>query len=471
MTAFDDETAKFAKADNYFVVIDGLTTRYSVFAVQNPAHTYKRLLSIPSSIAQRVYPLEGRSSLGSVSFELEDENGEITDIVSTDAPGAPIPSLINRRARVFAGFRNIDAADYVLVFTGEFYEPPTYSRDQRAWSFTLADLKRPMIKEKIMKNSAVATPTIIVGNFVNIYFALLTGDFANGTFPLISVSGATPTGLDIAPTDINQAGLVAEREDWAWYINMRFEFRAPEKAKTFFEKELFRIFGYPVVETDGRLSFRMYHAPHPADPIKTLGEAKIVNLKDVTQRWDLHLNKIEIQGDFDPDTGNFDTVLASFEDTQDQTDTKEVSERIFQQKGLRSDLNGETIARIWLERILQRVRRPPLAIPIETDFTIRDLQAGEVAEFSHDEVPDTALGTVGVASKRVEITAVATNFQRGTVKVDLLDTAIGNRYRVIAPNSLPDYTSQTAEERAKYLSIADAATDEFSNGDPAHEIL
>lgn len=470
MTAFDDETAKFAKADNYFIVIDGLSTRYSVFAVQNPAHTYKRLLSIPSSIAQRVYPLEGRSSLGSVSFELEDENGEITDIVSTDAPGAPIPSLINRRAQMFAGFRNIDAAEYILVFTGEFYEPPVYSRDERSWKFTLADLKRPTINEKIMKNASSATPTIISGNFVNIYFALLTGDFANVTFP-VTTSGATPTGLGIAATDINQAGLVAEREDWAWYINMRFEFRRPEKAKTFFEKELFIIFGYPIVETDGRLNFRMYHAPHPADPIKTLGKAKIVNLKDVVQRWDLHLNKIEIQGDFDPDTGNFDTVLASFEDTQDQIDTKEVSERTFQLKGLHSDLNGATIARIWLERILQRVRRPPLAIPIETDFTIRDLQAGDVAEFSHDEVPDTALGTVGVVSKRVEITAVATNFKRGTNKVDLLDTAIGNRYRVIAPNTLPDYTSQTADERAKYGSIALAATDEFSNGDPTHETM
>lgn len=471
MTAFDDETAKFAKADNYFVVIDGLTTRYSVFPVQNPANTYKQLLSIPSSVAQRVYPLEGRSSLGSVSFELEDENDEITDIVSTDAPGAPIPSLINRRAQVFAGFRNIDEADYVLVFTGEFYEPPSYSRDTRSWKFTLADLKRPTINEKIMKNASAATPTIIVGNFVNIYFAVLTGDFANGTFPLDSVTGATPTGLGIADTDINQAGLVAERDDWAYYITMRFEFRKPEKAKTFFEKELFRIFGYPVVETDGRLSFRMYHAPHPADPIKALGEAKIVNLKDVVQRWDLHLNKIEIQGDFDPDTGNFDTVLASFEDTQDQADSKEVRERIFQQKGLHSDLEGETIARIWLERLLQRVRRPPLAIPVEIDFTTRDLQAGDVAEFSHDEVPDTTLGSIGVASKRVEITAVATNFKRGTNKVDLLDTAIGNRYRVIAPNSLPDYTSQTDDEKAKYGSIALAATDEFSNNDPAHEIL
>jgi hypothetical protein len=271
--------------------------------------------------------------------------------------------------------------------------------------------------------------------------------------------------------DINQSGLVAERDDWAYYINMRFEFRSATKAKTFFEKELFAIFGYPVVETDGRLSFRMYHAPHPASPIKTLSKDKIVALKPVSQRWDLHLNQIEIHGDFDPDTGNYDTVLASFEDTQDQTDTKEVRERTFQLKGLHSDLEGETIARIALERLLQRVQRPPLAIPIEVDFTIRDLQAGEVAEFSHDEVPDTATGTIGVVSKRVEITAVATNFPRGTSRVDLLDTAIGNRYRVIAPNTLPDYTSQTAEERAKYLSIADAADDEFSNDDPAHQIL
>ena len=471
MTAFDDETAKFAKADNYFLVIDGLSTRYSVFPVQNPAATYKRLLGIPSSIAQKVYPLEGRSSLGSVRFDLLDEGGEITGIVSTDAPGAPIPSLINRRAQLFAGFRNIDEADYLLVFTGEFYEPPIYNRADRSWQFTLADLKRPLINEKVMKNSTSAAPTIIVGNFVNIYFALLTGDFANGTFPLDSVTGATPTGLGVAASDINQAGLVAERDIWAYYITMRFEFRAPTKAKTFFEKELFAIFGYPIVETDGRLSFRMYHAPHPADPIKTLGEAKIVDMDAIKQRWDLHLNKIEIQGDFDPDTGNFDTVLASFEDTQDQTDTKQVRERIFQLKGLRSDLNGATIARIWMERLLQRVQRPPLAIPVETDFTIRDLQAGEVAEFSHDEVPDTALGTIGIVSKRVEITSVAVNFQRGTNKVELLDTAIGNRYRVIAPNSLPDYTSQTAEERAKYLSIALAATDQFSNNDPAHEIL
>lgn len=470
MTAFDDETAKYSKADNYFLVVDGLSTRYSVYPVQNPSATYKQYLGIPSSIAQKVYPLEGKSSLGSVSFSLLDVGQEITDLVSVDAPSAPLPAILNRRARVYAGFRNIDEADYVLVFTGEFYEPPVYDRDELSWSFTLADLKRPTINEKIMKNATLSSPTILSGNFVNIYFALLTGDFANATFP-VTTSGATPTGLGIAVTDINQSALVSERDEWAYYIDMRFEFRSPEKAKTFFEKELFRIFGYPIVETDGRLSFRMYHAPHPASPVKTLAEAKIVGVGAMKQRWDLHLNKIEIQGDYDPDTGNFDTVLASFEDTQDQIDTKEVRPRTFQLKGLRSDLDGATIARIALERLLQRVKRSPLAIPVETDFTIRDLQAGEVAEFSHDEVPDTALGSIGVSSKRVEITSVKVNFERGTNRVELLDTAIGNLYRVIAPNALPDYTSQSAAERAKYGSIADAADNEFSNDDPAHEIL
>lgn len=50
---------------------------------------------------------------------------------------------------------------------------------------------------------------------------------------------------------------------------------------------------------------------------------------------------------------------------------------------------------------------------------------------------------------------------------------IGSAYRIIAPDDLAgtDYSTATTEQRETYLFICDDVTDEFSNGDPGHQIL
>lgn len=469
MTVFSDESAKLQKQDNYFIAIEGLTEKYSLYRIQNPTSTFERRLGFPRGIEQRVYPLEGKSSLSGVSFTLLDTDGGITDLVSVQAPGAPLVNIQNRKVQVFAGYRNIDEAEYQLVFTGDFYDPPRWSMNTKTWSFAIADNKR-RFREKIMTNATDASRTFLSGNVLNIYYAILTGDFANVTFPVVT-SGATPTGLGIAASDVDATGIQAERDEWLYYVTLSFTFKKEIKAEEFLRKELFRIFGYPTVGADGKVGFRAFHAPHPAEAVKVIEKKNVLGNVTLAQRWDLHVNQIQILGDYDIDTDTFGTVLAQFDDTADQSATNAVRPLIIESKGLRSTLQGATIARLWLNRVKQRLIPTPNLLGANIDFTQRDLKAGQVIDFTHDEVPNSATGDLGVASRRYELTSIRPDFRQGSFRVSLLETAIGNRYRAIGPNSLPDYGSQTQAQKDKYGSIADTGTLLLGGVDPAHTIL
>ena len=452
----------------YFLVMEGVSFRFSTGAVLGAGATYKEYMRTPRGVTQKIVPLEGKSSIGSLSIDLVDVDDEVTDLLS---PGQVVPTWINREATLFAGYADLDEADFAEVFRGQVSD---WDMDDVGYTLKIRDLKRTTL-EKIMTNATEDTPSIIEGNPINVWYALVTGDFANATFP-VTTSGATATGLDVAASLIDETHLEAERDEWIFDFDMRFEFRKPEKAKKFFEDELFLLKGYPLIRGSGQLSVRLYHPAHPAEPPQDLTEDNILGIPKVKPLLKDHLNVIQILGDHDPDFDESEgetefTTLFSFEDSSDITATKERKELIIESKGLRTDLNGERNATFAGNRIRQRYLEPPIEIEVETLFSKRALELGDVVGVTHPDLPDMDTGQRGWTLEQCEVVKAQPNFQRGRMRFTLITTNFGRRYRVIAPTGLADYTSQTQAQKDKYLSIASSPGELLGGVDPAHQYI
>jgi hypothetical protein len=464
-------TAKAQQAHQtpvYFITVEGDSTRYSTGPVKNAGATYKRYLRTPRGVTQEIFPLEGKSSIGSLSLDLVDVSEEITNLLS---PGQVVPTWINREVTLYGGYADLDEADYAKLFVGQVSD---WGMKGPVYTVKVRDLKRTTL-EKIMMNATEAAPSTIEGNPINIWYALMTGDFANATFP-VTTSGATATGLDVSASLIDATHLQNERDEWLYGWNLRYEFRKPEKAKKFFEDELFLLKGYPLIRGSGQLSARLYHPAHPAQTAQVLDEDAILGIPDAKPLFDDHVNVIEIYGDHDPDfdesAGESEfTILYSIEDSSDVTATKERKELIIESKGLRTSLDGVRNARFAAGKIRQRFLNPPVEITAETLFSKRMLEVGDVVGVTHSALPHMDTGARGWSSVQCEVVKAVPDFRRGRMRFTLITTNFGRRYRVIAPNTVPDYTSQTQAQKDKYMSIADTATELLGGTDPAHQII
>lgn len=448
----------------YFLKVDGITTfRYSTGPVRGATTTYKEYMQTPRGATQQIKPLEGRASLGTLSITITDV-GE--DVTNTLAPGQVVPTWINRKVELFAGYTDLDESDYAAIYVGQVVD-----WDARDVEYTLKirDFRRSTI-EQIMTNSTETDTTRIRGNPLNLWYAIITGDFANVSFP-VTWGGATPTGLDIDASLVDTTHLANERDTWLFDTEYLFAFSEPIKAKNFFEEQIFKLLGYPIIRPDGSLSVRLYHPAHPGEATVDLGEDDIIGQPSISANFDDHINHVKIYGDHDPDADPEFTLLYELLDSADVTATGETALLEVQSEGLRTALKGERNARFAGNKIFQRYIVPPLSVKVDTLFSKRVYEVGEVINVTHGDLFNEETGTRGWTDVPCEILKAEPDFVRGRMRLTLLTTAFGNRYRVIAPNTLGDYTTQTDAEKAKWLSVSGTSPDEFSNGDPAHEVI
>jgi hypothetical protein len=461
------------QAPVYFIAVEDVAQRYSTGGIKGATASYSKLLRTPRGSTQEIFPLEGKSSIGTLSLSLVDRGDEISALLS---PGLSVPTWLNRRITLYGGYADLDEADYAPLFTGEVSD---WSMKDAEYSVKLRDLKRNSLEE-IMRNASEDNPTVLQGNPVDIWYAIVTGDFGNPDFPVTS-SGAAPTGLGVDASLLDEEHLAHERDEWIFGWQLRFEFRRKEKAKDFFEKELFLLKGYPLIRASGNLSVRLYHPAHPAEPEILLDENAVIGTPSVAPLFDKHLNVIEIWGDHNPDydseAGETEyRLLYRFEDSSDIAATRERRELIVKSRGLRTELDGDRNARFAAGKIRQRFLNPPLEFEAETLFSKRSIEAGDVVSLTHKNLPDQRTGARGLAAEQCEVVKVNPDFRKGVMRLTLWTANTRKLYRVVAPaldggSPFPDYGSQTAAQRARYLSIADTATEEFSNGDPAHQVI
>ncbi|KKN70760.1 hypothetical protein LCGC14_0427550 [marine sediment metagenome] len=273
----------------------GVTTLNEILITRNFPEA-RPLLTRPASTLQRVDRLQGRTTVGAIRFALLDRDDEITRLISIEKTSNPeLTSLVNRKVSLFQGFDRMDPKKFAEIYRGRI-SGVSMTPGNASYQFELSDLKRKF-GDLIMKNAETDALSVLEGNLVNIFYAVLTSDFTSMDFPLDEASGS-PTGLGLDSSLLNLSDLIEVRDLWISTLNLRFEFGKPEAARTFVEQELMRLIGYAVVLHDGRISVRASNPPLIVSPNPTqLTADQITGPPAWRKRMDLHFNRFVIRGD------------------------------------------------------------------------------------------------------------------------------------------------------------------------------
>lgn len=295
--------------------------------------------------------------------------------------------------------------------------------------------------------------TIIRGNPVNVLYSVLASSFTTGgSFPLTYVQGL-PTGLGIAVGDIDTAGMILERDHWM--RDMRFELEIPRRirANEFLSKEIFRLFGYPIVTPDGKVGFKTFAPRVPNVTGLVVGEGDVLDWNYI-RRFDTAYNRIIVRGDYSVDADRF-TDERIYEDMTNQA-TVGVNELVVELKGLvTTDLNL-----IYLEQYCKRFFLRYLSgvpeISAQLHLTRRGATLGEETALTHSKIPNLRSGargiTAGVGQPEFETVSIDQQLEDGMIRVRMQDNGF-TRPAFIAPSGQPDYGAASAAQRA-YAYIA-----------------
>ncbi|MBP7571957.1 MAG: hypothetical protein KBA95_18020 [Acidobacteria bacterium] len=170
--------------------IDGVTlSDYSTAPVKSATITKSEVLSIPEGGGVTLDFLDGHRGVQTARVALLDEADAITNLVATDASGAVLSTLINRKATIYGGYRSLDESDYAPIFTGRITGLSMLD-DLTGYALELSDMSY-LLDGEVCANATDSAPTILEGNPCNIYWSLLSGTFSttHSDFPLLRVSG------------------------------------------------------------------------------------------------------------------------------------------------------------------------------------------------------------------------------------------------------------------------------------------
>ena len=294
--------------------------------------------------------------------------------------------------------------------------------------------------------------TFIEGNPVNIFYAVMTGDFANASFPLIRADGL-PTGLGIDPLDLATADLINERDNFYADEIWAFEIKRETPGFRFLESKIFRFLGFPYVSADGRLAFRMFRPAYAEDAEAGLGQFTKDEIK--AWKWErahkLHVNRVKLGLDLNPETGK-PPAFETLEDEVDQIESGETVEIEEEDTGIRVRLRGARLAEERAQVLLRRFLPPPVQLRVSCDMRLRETEVGDVVEVTHPAIPNMDTGQRGLVGVRFEVVERNEGFASERVEFVLQDAGF-ERPAFIAPDSAPDYDSATdAEKEFCYIS-------------------
>ncbi len=309
--------------------------------------------------------------------------------------------------------------------------------------------------------------TVVEGPVINLLYALQTGDFASGTFPLTTAIGL-PTGLGIAAAEIDTAGLIDERDKFLYDDHLRFEILRSIAGFRFIEERIFRLYGFPVLTGGGKLGFRAYRPPF-AD-IAEAGLPTLTPADILSWRWErdhkLHVNRVNIGVDFSAETGKPSNEVLR-EDTADQAATKETSEIELLDTGYRATLRGLVLAVERGDHLLRRFKVVPDILSLDMPMSRRALLHGEVLEITHPLIPNIRTGARGLTDVRMEIVERREEFDAEKISVRL-QFANYVRPAAWAPDSFTfDYDAATDAQKEFAAWAPDAGN--FADGGSPYE--
>jgi hypothetical protein len=345
--------------------------------------------------------------------------------------------------------------------------------------------KSPLVYSYASGNRARWATTRLRGNPINIFFSLMTGNFAHASFPLILADGM-PSGLGVAEADIDTAQLISERDEWMVDLVMQFEITAKQRAKDWMEKQLFLLFGYPVVSPDGTLGFHIFRSRNPTESTLTLNATFIIDWA-WERRYDHAINRIVVKHDYDPERRAYlgETVI---EDTANQA-TAGILELVVEHQGLAPGdvdwlLHGmsarqNALMPIYIEmyakRYLRRFMHGAPELVLRCHLSRRIAQLGEAAILIHSQIPNVRTGARGLLNP-ITVTpgpgyeVIKIEHRHDHVVLTVQDNGF-SRPAFIAPAGQPDYGSaNTTHKRRAYISPVSGA-DFSSDGTEPYKVI
>lgn len=152
-----------------------LPNQYATGPIANPTMTRKLLLSKPTAAPTQLNLTNLVASLSSINFNLNDNNGEITTIVTS-------VTMKNRLTYIFKGYEGMSESDFISIYVGQI-DNVVRSMDGTYYTFTVTDPQKSLTTD-IFTGHAQLTQDFNPGDnfiFVNTsyYFAVAT-DLGDG---------------------------------------------------------------------------------------------------------------------------------------------------------------------------------------------------------------------------------------------------------------------------------------------------
>jgi hypothetical protein len=420
--------------------------------------------------------------------------GTLWEFAITDLRRAQLETIcINADARgsqVQLAFAADTAAGAGLIVTNG--DPSGWSQGDRIFLGPSTDAGNPGAEEKVtvqqvrnVTNQVFIDPpltfnykagdairtasTVLQGSPYNILLALLTGDFANGSWPLDLALGL-PTGLGIDPADIDVASIQKERDRSRVGWIMRFDIARPTGGSSFIEANIYRWLGYPRILLNGKISFRAFRAPYSDDVITglaTLTEADIIDWES-DRDVDSHVNRVVLGVDTALGGGQPAQIVTS-EDTADQALTEEQAEEREDSTGFIGASAGIRHAASAGSVFLRRFLDGPWQVRLHCHRTKRALEVGEDVLLTHSRIPNPASATPGVSARRMEIVERNEDLAGGRVELVLQDANFTRPWIIGPPGGLPLYDSASASDKEHFY-IGPSGGGNFGDGLPTYEI-
>lgn len=325
---------------------------------------------------------------------------------------------------------------------------------------------------------------VLVGNPINIWVRLLLGDFSLvGTvqtdWPLVSVSGVTPTGLSFKAADLDGVQIQAERDLWLRDHVFALGWTEPEQAKQTFQDQIFRLLqAYPTLSADGLFRIRV---ARPAAPAALLFKVSDDNI-DGTPEWSRDtgavINRVKVWGDYNLASRNFQLLADSPTFDARYLATALGFERLLEIKsrGLSSAqgasaITGTTIAEALIGRIAARFGTGgPETIEVEGGPILAWLEAGERVGVSFRDLPRLASGMKGKTDEVFEVVRVQVDGKTLRSRVQLAGFYPAFRPGFIAPDTVAaDYASATDADKVYAYSCPN--TGNFADGGQPYMVI
>lgn len=431
----------------YLVHFDSGTTDYCNHEPESPTYAVKKYLKKIEGISQTITPEEGQSSIDSIKIEILDIDNEITSLLSTDSY-----YFHNKKVTIKAGYLGLAEADLLTIKTG-WVTNCHLSSNGTAYTFEITDPQRWM-QRKLFRESS-STTVYIQGNPINIVLGLLTSDGSgsNGSYSDY-YDDSVGLNIDYSTIDIEELENLRDEAYPADSNYMYFTINEPETARDWLSENIFKPLNlYPIVKGNGKFSLKPFK---PSLPIATIdrdfNEDNIINeIPKWSANFTSMINEVLVKYNYDVNEDEF--LNEDWNLNTDSINNRGPGKKTLTLacKGWQTDLSPSSIPDRVTDNITKRVNKifqrwsdpPPAKISFSTLFYNWLFEAGDIAPFSHSQIPDLTNGTRGVSLSNMEVIDRSINWKDGKVSFTLLDTGFAqSKFAAISPSM--DITAVTS---------------------------